>query len=71
MRLSLLRWGWGPGVLDVRITGDVLDFARPPAGPTRRQGSGRRPEPGFTGFRLPHFPSGYAGASRIKDAIGK
>ena len=27
--------------------------------------------PGAAWFRLPRFPSGYAGASRIKDAIGK
>jgi len=29
------------------------------------------PGPGAGWFRLPRFPSGYAGASTIKDAIGK
>ena len=29
------------------------------------------PGPGAAWFRLPRFPSGYAGASTIKDAIGK
>jgi hypothetical protein len=56
---------------EVRITDDVLDFARLPAGPARRQEAGGGRSRGSQGFRLPHFPSGYAGASRIKDAIGK
>jgi hypothetical protein len=29
------------------------------------------PGSGAAWFRLPRFPSGYAGASTIKDAIGK
>src|ERR1700720_1900722 len=78
---SIKEWGWTTPALVGEDGGLIAGHARVLAarqlrdsrrdGRSQGQGSGRRPEPGFTGFRVPHFPAGYAGASRIKDAIGK